>query len=227
MHKVEISEEIIQRLMQRRGKVHIYSGVNPKTTAFVVIDMQNAFCKPGAPVEVPSSRGIVGNINRLAEGLRNAGGDVIWITTEITRKGNKTDWENLIQNIVAADVKEKTIASMAPGADGVKLWHELDLREEDIYLVKNRYSCLAPSACTLERVLRSRGIDTLLIGGTKTNVCCETAARNAFDLDFNVIMVSDCNSALSDREHLAALETLIQQFGDVLDSQQVLQMIEK
>ncbi len=94
------------------------------------------------------------------------------------------------------------------------------------YLVKNRYSCLAPSACTLERVLRSRGIDTLLIGGTKTNVCCETAARNAFDLDFNVIMVSDCNSALSDREHLAALETLIQQFGDVLDSTQVLQMIE-
>ncbi len=226
MHKVEISEEIIERLMQRRGKVHIYDSVNPKTTAFVVIDMQNAFCKPGAPVEVPSSRGIVGNINRLAEGLRNAGGDVIWITTEITCKGNKTDWENLIQNIVAADVKEKTKASMAPGSDGVKLWHELDLREEDIYLVKNRYSCLAPSACTLERVLRSRGIDTLLIGGTKTNVCCETAARNAFDLDFNVIMVSDCNSALSDREHLAALETLIQQFGDVLDSMQVLQMIE-
>ena len=84
MHNVKISEEIIERLMQRRGKVHIYAGVNPKTTAFVVIDMQNAFCQPGAPVEVPSSRGIVGNINRLAEGLRNAGGDVIWITTEIT-----------------------------------------------------------------------------------------------------------------------------------------------
>jgi ureidoacrylate peracid hydrolase len=227
MHKVKISEEIIERLMQRRGKVHIYDSVNPKTSAFVVIDMQNAFCKPGAPVEVPSSRGIVGNINRLAEGLRNAGGDVIWITTEITCKGNKTDWENLIQNIVAADVREKTTASMAPGADGVKLWHELDLREEDIYLVKNRYSCLAPSACTLERVLRSRGIDTLLISGTKTNVCCETAARNAFDLDFNVIMVSGCNSALSDREHLAALETLIQQFGDVRDSGQVLQMIDQ
>jgi len=226
MHKVKISEEIIERLMQRRGKVHIYDSVNPKTTAFVVIDMQNAFCKPGAPVEVPSSRGIIGNINRLAEGLRNAGGDIIWITTEVTSKGSKTDWENLIQNIVAADVKEKTKAGMAPGSDGVKLWHELDLREDDIYLVKNRYSCLAPSACTLERVLRSRGIDTLLIGGTKTNVCCETAARNAFDLDFNVILVSDCTSALSDREHLAALETLIQQFGDVLDSMQVLQLIE-
>lgn len=225
MHNVKISDEIIERLMKRRGKVHVYDSIDPKKTAFVVIDMQNAFCKPGAPVEVPSSRGIVDNINHLAEGLRKAGGDVIWITTEITTKGDRTDWEIFVQNILADEVREKTKANMAPGADGVQLWHELDTREEDIYIVKNRYSCLAPSASTLERVLRSRGIETLLIGGTKTNVCCETTARNAFDLDFNVIMVSDCNSALSDREHLAALETLIQQFGDVQDSEEVLNIM--
>lgn len=227
MHKVKISEEIVERLMKRRGKVHLFDNINPKKTAFVVIDMQNAFCKPNAPVEVPSSRGIVNNINKLAEGLRNAGGDVIWVTTEITKKGDKTDWENFVQHIIAEEVREKTIANMAPGADGVKLWHELDNREDDIYLVKNRFSCLAPGASMLERVLRSRGIETVLIGGTKTNVCCETTARNAFDMDFKVIMVDDCNSALSDREHLASLETLIQQFADVRTGEEVLEIMQK
>jgi isochorismatase family protein len=53
---------------------------------------------------------------------------------------------------------------------------------EDIVVVKNRYSALLPGASTLERVLRNLGADTLLIAGTKTNVCCEsTASRGAVD----------------------------------------------
>ena len=72
---------------------------------------------------------------------------------------------------------------MAPGAEGVALWEELDAREADIYVEKNRYSCFVPGASQLERILRSHGIDSLLIAGTKTNICCETTARAAFDMD--------------------------------------------
>jgi len=98
---------------------------------------------------------------------------------------------------------------MEPGAEGTLLWSELDARDDDIYLSKNRYSCLAPSASSLETVMRSRGIETLLIGGTKTNICCETTARDAFDMNYNVMLVSDCCAALSDREHQATLESII------------------
>ncbi len=110
---------------------------------------------------------------------------------------------------------------MSPGAEGVELWHEIEAHESDTYIEKNRYSCLAPGASQLERVLRSRGIGTLLIAGTKTNICCEATARSAFDMDFKVVMVSDCLAALSPREHQAALENTIQQFGDVMTSSEV------
>ena len=221
MHQVEIGRDIVERLEARRGRYHLYENIDPVRTAFVVVDMQNAFCKPGAPAEVPASRGIVGNINRLAATLRASGAQVIWIVSAFDSKNGRSDWENFFNYIVAADVRERTMAYMAPGAEGTLLWPDLDAREDDTYVEKNRYSCLAPGASQLERILRSRDIEYLLIAGTKTNICCETTARAAFDLDFKVILVNDCCAALSDREHLATMENMIQQFGDVMNSDEV------
>ena len=76
-----------------------------------------------------------------------------------------------------------------------------------------------------EQAPESDPIDTVLVGGTKTNVCCDSTARDAMMLDFNSVMVSDCCAALSDGEHQAALETFIQQFGDVFTSEEVLQRL--
>ncbi len=221
MHDVEIGQNVIDRLIERRGRYHFYDAIDPSRSAFLVIDMQNAFCKPDAPAEVPASRGIVANINGCAEAMRARGSQVIWVVSAFDSKDGRSDWENFFNHIVAADVRERTLSYMAPGAEGVELWHELDAREEDTYLQKNRYSCLAPGASQLERVLRSRGIETLLIGGTKTNICCEATARSAFDMDFKPVLVSDCCAALSGREHLAALENAIQQFSDVMTSREV------
>jgi ureidoacrylate peracid hydrolase len=221
MHDIGISDEIIERVMKRRGRLHLYDNIDPVKTAFVVIDMQNAFCKEGAPVEVPESRSIVPNINKLAAELRKLGGDVVWIVSEFSHHGGRSEWENFFKHIVASEVRDRTMKYMEPGAEGTLLWHELESKEDDIYLVKNRYSCLAPSASTLERVMRSRGIETLLIAGTKTNICCETTAPDAFDMDFNVVIVEDCCAALSDREHQATLESIIQQFGDVMTTNEL------
>ena len=174
MHDVQISDEIIKRITLRRGHVHLFDKITPKNTALVVIDMQNAFCKEGAQVEVPLSRDIVPNINKLARELRKRGSDVIWIVSEFSHHRGISDWENFFTYIVASEVREQTMRYMEPGAEGTKLWHELEYRDDDISLVKNRYSCLAPGASPLERVLRSRGIDTLLIAGTNSNICCET-----------------------------------------------------
>ncbi len=223
MHAVTIGEDIKQRLVQRRGRVHLYDTIAGTRTALLVVDMQNAFCKPGAPVEVPASRAIVPNINRLASAVRQAGGDVIWVVSIFEHHGGRSDWENFFRNIVAAEMRERTMRYMAPGGDGTLLWHELEARPDDIHLVKNRYGCLSPSASHLERVLRSRGIEYLLITGTKTNVCCETTTRQAFDMDFSPILVEDGCAALSDREHLATLENVIQQFGDVMTTEEVLE----
>ncbi|MFN3351377.1 isochorismatase family protein, partial [Pseudorhodoplanes sp.] len=100
-----------------------------------------------------------------------------------------------------------------------------EVAAEDHTVIKNRYSAFIAGSSQLERLLRSLGIDTVLIAGTKTNVCCESTARDAMMLDFKTVMVSDCCAALSDEEHRAALENVFQQFGDVLTAAETLKKL--
>jgi len=222
MHNVVIRPEIIDRLMARRGRVHLFDKLRPEKTALAIIDMQNTFLRPGAPVEVPKGRDIVAGINRLTGRLRELSVPVIWVTHANSRDGDKSDWPSFFDVFVAADLREKTIDGLEPGADGQQIWAELDVADVDLHIFKNRYSALIAGSSSLERLLRERGIDTILIAGTKTNVCCESTARDAMMLDFNTVMLSDCTATLSDEEHLATLETMIQQFADVMTADEAL-----
>jgi ureidoacrylate peracid hydrolase len=220
MHDVRIRQEIIDRVVARRGRVHWFDTLDPARTALVVIDMQNTFCQPGAPAEVPVSRAIVPAINRLSRALRTRGVPVIWVLHANTHREGRSDWEVFFNHVVADQVRTRTIESLAPGRQAV--WEELETAPEDVTVIKNRYSALISGSSSLERVLRNLGIDTLLIAGTKTNVCCEATARDAMMLDFKVVMLTDCCAALSDDEHRATLETMIQQFGDVMSGDEAL-----
>jgi len=222
MHELGIRQEIIDRVIARRGRVHLFDEFDPRRCAVVVIDMQNTFCAPGSPAEVPQSRAIVDALNRLNAGFRARGGKVIWVTHANQGAGQGSDWRGFFDNFVAAEVRARTIESLSPGTEGQEIWGELDVDASDLKLYKNRYSALIPGSSQLERLCRSLGIDTLFITGTKTNVCCESTARDAMMLDFNVVMVSDATAALSDEEHRATLETIIQQFGDVLTVDEIL-----
>ena len=222
MHDVAIRPEIFQRVMARRGRLHLFDTLPPDKTALVVIDMQNTFLRPGAPVEVPKGRDIVAGINRLTARLREIGVPVIWVTHANSRDGDKSDWPSFFDVFVAADIREQTIDGLEPGADGQKIWAELNVAEADLQIFKNRYSALIQGSSSLENLLRERGIETILIAGTKTNVCCEATARDAMMLDFNTVMLSDCCAALSDDEHRASLETMIQQFADVMSADEAL-----
>lgn len=220
-----ISQHIIDRVVARRGQLHLFDSLDPARTAMVVIDMQKTFCEPGAPAEVPASRDIIEPINRLAAGLRAAGGTVIWCTHANVGVGTNSDWRNFFDHFVSDDLRSRTIESLSPGGSGQEIWAELDVGDADLKLFKNRYSALVPGSSQLERMLRSLDLDTLLICGTKTNVCCESTARDAMMMDFKVVMVSDGTAALSDQEHQASLENIIQQFGDVLTVDEILERL--
>lgn len=219
-----IRPHIVERVMARRGRLHWFDCLDPARTALLVIDMQNTFCAPGAPAEVPRSREIVAPINELSAAMRARGGTVIWVVHANTSRGDQSDWRMFFDHVVSDSVRRQTMESLQPGRQQV--WGELQTEESDLSVVKNRYSALIPGSSPLERVLRSRGLDTVLIAGTKTNVCCESTARDAMMLDFRVVMVADCCAALSEEEHVGALENVIQQFGDVLTSHQVIQRLD-
>ena len=105
MHHVTVRQEIIDRVLARRGRHHLFDALDPARTAIVVIDMQNMFCEPGAPAEVPASRGICDNINRLCTEMRQMGALVIWITSATTFANGRSDWEMFLNNFVSEEVR--------------------------------------------------------------------------------------------------------------------------
>lgn len=225
MHSVDIRPEILDRVMKRRGRRHLFETIEPSKAALVVIDMQNTFCDVGAPAEVAQSRGIVPVLNALTPRLRSLDIPVIWVLHANTSFKGQSDWALFYDNVVAGEVRTRTIESNAPENQAV--YSGLDTDPADMVIVKNRYSALIPGSSSLERILRSIGRDHLLIAGTKTNICCESTARDAMMMDFKVTMLSDCCAALSDDEHRAALENIVQQFGNVMTSTEALELMEK
>lgn len=225
MHHPIIRQTIVDRVIARRGRLHWFDRLDPKNTAVVVIDMQNTFCEAGAPAEVPAARTIAPAIDRLTALARRTGMPVIWVLHANTHRQGRSDWELFFNHVVADDVKARTIESLAPRRQQV--WSGLTTDQADLTVFKNRYSALIPGSSPLERLVRNLGIDTLLIAGTKTNVCCEATGRDAMMLDFRTVMVSDACAALSDDDHRAALETFIQQFGDVLTVEEIAARLER
>jgi ureidoacrylate peracid hydrolase len=181
-----------------------------------VIDMQTAFCAPGGPAEVPASRDIVDPINALTAELRSLGVPVFWVLHANSRVGGRSDWELFFNTIVADDVREQTLDSLTAAKQTV--WSALVTAPSDQTVLKNRYSALIPGSSPLERMLRGTGIDTILVAGTKTNVCCESTARDAMMLNFKTIMLTDGNAAVTDEDHNASLAGFYLIFGDVMST---------
>jgi ureidoacrylate peracid hydrolase len=223
MDRAQIRPAIVERVLARRGRLHLYESLDPKRSALLVIDMQNAFVAPGAPIEVPAARAIVAPINCLVAELRRRGVAVIWVAHENRKDGG--DWSGFFDAFVAPGRRTEAAAALAAGSELQKLWPGLDVAPGDMRASKNRYSALITGS--LKGMLDDRGIDTLLLAGTKTNVCVECTARDAMMLDFKVVLLSDCTAALSDEEQRGTLENVIQQFGDVLTAAEAISLFDR
>lgn len=226
MHPAELPAEIVERLRRRRGKLHLFDALQARRTALVVIDMQHSFVAAGAPSAVATAREIVPNINRLAAALRAAGGAVAWVQATYTRSGPGY-WPLFFDYMVSRELSAGILEGLTEGSPGHALWHELDVQPADLRVRKNRYSAFFPGASDLPQLLRSRSLDTVLIAGTMTNVCCEASARDAMMDGFKTVVVSDANAARSDAEHTASLATILQFFGDVRSTAEVMELLRK
>ncbi|MGH7032233.1 MAG: isochorismatase family protein [Stellaceae bacterium] len=224
MHKIAIPQYIIDRVVKSRGRFHAFDQLLGSTTALLVIDLQNTFMLAPYPTEVPLAREIVPNVNRLAAATRGASGLVVWI--QMTHKEeDQRSWSVFYDHVSNSANRTEGLKRLGRGTHGQALYDGLDVQPADLKIEKNRFSAFIQGSSDLDRQLRARGIDTVIVTGTVTNTCCESTARDAMMLDFNVVMVSDCLAALSDDEHRASLETFIQQFGDVMSSDEVLAVL--
>jgi ureidoacrylate peracid hydrolase len=226
MHKVSIPQSVIDRVVARHGREHVHDNLVPSRTALVVVDMQNAFMLPGvAHAPCLAAQDIVPNINRLATVVRQTGGTVIWNKTAYTDE-TLENWSTLYE-MLGAKGTERRAAALTRGSKGYELWPTLDVRDGDLTVEKNRYSAFIQGSSNLEEVLRARGLDTLLITGTVTNVCCESTARDAMMLNFKTIMVTDGNAAVTDEDHNAALTAFYLIFGDIMSTDFAIECLQR
>jgi ureidoacrylate peracid hydrolase len=224
MHTLSIPQSVVTRVIERRGREHVYDNLDPAKTALVVVDMQNAFMLPGvAHALCPMAEKIVPNINRLAQALRETGGTVVWIKTTFTEDALES-WSTYFE-MVSPQHGAKRVEALTAGSKGHQLWDSLDVRAQDLVVEKNRFSAFIQGSSDLAEILRGRGLDTILVTGTVTNVCCESTARDAMMLNFKTIMVSDGNAAVTDADHNASLCAFYLTFGDVMSTDMLIECL--
>jgi ureidoacrylate peracid hydrolase len=75
-------------------------------------------------------------------------------------------------------------------------------------------------------MLRARDIDTVIVTGAVTNVCCEATARDAMMLNYKTVLVSDANAARTDEDHNASLSAVLRVFGAVHSTDEVVGLLQ-
>jgi len=217
MHKISIPQQIVDQVVHARGRERVFEEFDPAKAALLVVDMQNGFMMDGVGHSVcPVAREIVPNINRLAASVRSSGGLVVWIQNAATEETLQS-WSIRVE-MDGPQRTLKRLESMMPGSTGYELWAALTPQPGDLFVQKTRFSAFIQGSSNLEAELRSRGIDTVIVTGTVTNICCESTARDAMMRNFRTIMVTDGNAAMSDELHNASLIAFYVRFGDIMST---------
>jgi nicotinamidase-related amidase len=207
---------VIERVMAKRGRLTVFDRFDPLVTAFLVIDMQNFYVG-----EIPSVLAIIPNINRIAARMRELGGLVVWVGMSAGADG-ESRWHVYHDNFFTPEKGANHRDQLSPGHPGHAFHAGLDIKPGDETVYKSRFSPFIAGASNIQDVLQARKIENLIVAGTATNMCCESAARDAMMLDYRVVMVSDANGARYDDDHMAGLTSFYQSFGDVRTTDEVI-----
>ena len=208
---------VIERVMAKRGRLHVFERFDPHATALLVVDMQNFYVG-----EIPSVLAIVPKINRLAAHVRALGGLVVWIGMTAGRDG-ASHWHTYHDHFFTPEKGANHRDQLSPGHAGHAFHSGLAIAGDDVQVYKSRFSPFIAGASDLHERLQSRGITNLIVTGTATNMCSESTARDAMMLDYHVVMVSDANGARYEDDHLAGLTSFYQSFGDVRTTDEVIE----
>jgi nicotinamidase-related amidase len=155
--------------------------VQPARMALVNIDMQNCFVE-NSPLAAPGGRALLERVNRLTKACRDTGVQVIHTAHVVRPDGSNVGvMGELIKPVGDGYLNNDRVSS--------RLHPALEIEPGDILLDKPRYGSF--HSTDLELILRSKGIDTIIISGICTNICCETTAREAGMRDFHVFFLSD------------------------------------
>ena len=151
----------------------------------IVIDMQNDFLDR---LGESSRSGLILRTIQLIDTFRRSGCPVIWIQTLF-----RADLSDAF-----LEMRDRRIAVAIEGTAGAEIDTDLDQHDEDIVVVKKRYSAFFGTS--LDRILDDLCPDIITLAGVNTHACIRTTAIDAYQRDMRVFLASECIDSL-DPEH--------------------------
>lgn len=167
--------------------------VNPKTSAILVIDMQNGFVEPGAVFCIKGAKATIPAIAKAIETGRDAGTKIIWVT-----RSYDEDMSNMEIPRREYLIKQGITGVLSPGSKGINSIEDakdLVRKPEDISIIKLRFSAFFET--DLREILKKNDIKTLILTGTTTPNCIRATAYDGISYDYEVIALKDCCSSNS------------------------------
>jgi nicotinamidase-related amidase len=183
----------------------------PQKTALLVIDVQNEYFDGKWPI--PDGTTALEQIERAIDAGQQANAMVVYVQHAVLKP-------------------ERGV--FIPGSHGFELHPRLHPRANDSRIIKNYPGSFTKT--NLEDTLRQRGIDTVVISGYMTHMCCDTTAREGFQRDFRVLFLNDATATrdgqhatlgtISHRDlHRATLITQASMFSQVLPTNEFVEML--
>lgn len=224
-------------LIQAEPYLFPYNGnLTAENTALIIIDMQIDFCGPGGYVDqmgydLSLTRRAIEPIKALLQQSREIEG----FTIIHTREGHRPDLSDLPANkrwrskqigaeIGSAGPMGKILVRNEPG------WNIIDeLKPLPGEIIIDKPGKGSFYATDLDLILRTKGIQNLILTGITTDVCVHTTMREANDRGYECLILEDCTGATDFDNHLAALKMVTMQggvFGSVSTSQEVISALE-
>ena len=172
-----------------------------RRTALIVIDMEKGFLSPASPLCIDGAAATVPACAAVIEACRARGVPVFFVIRAYRADGS--------------DI-ESTRSPGCPEEIGTAMPEEFGFCEKDVLLYKPRFSALFRTP--LDGMLRRLGVDTLLLAGTTTPNCIRTTAYDALSLEYNVAVLSDCTSSVSEAVQQANLADMARVGVQILSS---------
>ena len=180
-------------------------------TAILVVDMVHDFTNPAGLVFYPENLEVLPRIVEAVDICRGHGALVVYL-----------------QHRYRAGKYDKNLLTMRPncieGSGGELLDESLTVLPEDYVIQKRRYSGFFGT--DLDLVLREHGITRVIVVGTKTNCCIRATVTDAYNLDYDVVVISDCVATNSDVTNDVHLDDIRRYLGTVIGLGELTELLE-